>query len=61
MNFLKNLGKKALHGAIPAAGAAVAIMLTGGVTAVPILAKAAIGAFIGYFIKPARPATNTDK
>lgn len=56
MNW-SNLWSKIKHAVVPAAGAAVAVatgLLGSGVSAA-VVAKAAIGAFVAYLVKPARP------
>jgi hypothetical protein len=60
MNFLKSIGRKALHGLYVAAGAVgttLAATLVGGpVLGAAALAKLGAAAFVGYMVKPARPA-----
>jgi len=46
--------KKILHAIVPAAGAAIAAAIP--VLGIPIVAKAAIGGFVAYLLKPARLA-----
>jgi hypothetical protein len=46
--------KKVLHALVPAAGAALAAVIPG--LAIPVAAKVAIGGFVAYMLKPARPA-----
>jgi zinc transporter ZupT len=57
---MKSWLTKALHGLVPAVGAAVgavAVVLTGGTAlTVGAVAKIAAGAFLGYMVKKARPA-----
>jgi hypothetical protein len=56
---MRDFLKKALHGLAPAAGAglaALAVALSGGPISVGAALKIAAGAFLGYLVKPARPA-----
>lgn len=46
--------KKVLHGLVPAAGAALAAAIP--VLGIPVVAKVALGGFVAYLLKPARPA-----
>lgn len=57
MNW-SNIFNKIKHAVIPAAGAAVAVAIPmlGAGASVAVVAKAAIGGFVAYLLKPARPA-----
>lgn len=58
MNW-SNLWSKIKHAFAPAAGAAVAVtipLVLGGNVDAKAVAQAAAGAFVGYLIKPPRPA-----
>jgi hypothetical protein len=57
LSFLKDLGNKAVHALVPALGAAAMLFVSGGSFAPIVLAKAAVGAAIGYLVKPARTDT----
>ncbi len=64
MNW-SNIFSKIKHAVFPAAGAAIAVAtgLLGSGVSVAVVAKAAVGAFVAYLIKPARPtvpATTSD-
>ena len=54
MNW-KALGLKLLHAVAPALGAALVAIVPG--LGIPVVAKAAIGAALGYLVKPARTTT----
>ena len=54
MNW-KNVFSKVLHAVVPAAGAALAAVVPA--LGLPVIAKVAIGAALGYIIKPARTPT----
>lgn len=46
--------KKAIHALAPAAGAALAAIVPA--LGIPVVVKVALGAALGYLVKPARPA-----
>lgn len=50
----KSIGLKFLHAIVPAVGAAVAAIVPA--LGIPVALKVAIGAAVGYLVKPARPA-----
>jgi hypothetical protein len=52
--IMPNWLKKVCHAVVPAAGAAIAAAVPA--LGIPVLAKAAIGAFVAYLLKPARAA-----
>lgn len=47
---------KIIHGLAPALGAALAAAVPA--LGIPIAVKAAVGAFLAYLLKPARPENN---
>jgi hypothetical protein len=56
MSWLKNIGQKAIHGLAPAVGAVLPLLVGGPISWV-MVAKSALGAFVGYMCKPARAVT----
>jgi hypothetical protein len=50
--------KKMLHGLVPAICAGLATLVPG--LGIPLAVKVALGGFLGYMVKPARPAQQED-